>query len=223
MRGFTSDVSPPVRPRGSAGLVSFATVATLAALLLSAVGLIGDAPPAAAASSTAASLAPHQSATGIRTPATASTASAAPSAAAPADTEPPSSTPSPPPTSRPLTLDTLPSGVVTTFPFTVAGSGTPGDVVAVSGGSAPSAAESCQATVDDDQRWSCGIASLPDGPGVAVRAEARSGGSDSGRVRVLHPPVIAGEGVVPTTGGVRGSAYQGASDTVTADTGGITT
>ncbi|MGO4300724.1 Ig-like domain-containing protein [Leifsonia sp. RAF41] len=196
--------------------MSFATVATLAALLLSAVGLIGDAPPAAAASPTTA---PQQSATGVHTPATASTVSAAPSAARPADTDPPSSTPSPPPTSRPLTLDALPSGVVTTFPFTVAGSGTPGDVVAVSGGSAPSAAESCQATVDDDQRWSCGIASLPDGPGVAVRAEARSGGSDSGRVRVLHPPVIAGEGVVPTTGGVRGSAYPGASVTVTADTG----
>jgi len=36
---------------------------------------------------------------------------------------------------------------------------------------------------------------------------------------VLHPPVIAGGGTVPTTGAVRGTAYPGARVTVRADTG----
>lgn len=196
--------------------MSFATVAALAALLLSAVGLIGDAPPASASVAASPSPAPSQSANTARIPATAPTA---PAAASPSDTGTPSSTPSPPPTPRPLTLDDPPSGLLTTFPLTVAGSGTPGDVVDVSGGSAPSAAQSCQATIRDDEHWSCDLASLPDGPHVAVRAEARSGDSASARVDVLHPPVIAGGGVVPTTGGVRGSAYPGARVTVTADTG----
>ncbi|MGO4536685.1 Ig-like domain-containing protein [Leifsonia sp. 2MCAF36] len=187
--------------------MSFATVAAVAALvalLLSAAGLMAESSPAAA--STAA-------------PTPAPTAARAPAAAAPASTDPPSSTPSPPPTAQPLALDRLPSGLVTTFPLTVAGSGTPGDVVSVSGGSSPSASESCQATVRDDGRWSCALASLPDGPKVAVRADAGPGGSDADQVKVLHPPVIAGSGVVPTTGGVRGTAYPGASVTVTADTG----
>ncbi|WP_431247817.1 Ig-like domain-containing protein [Leifsonia xyli] len=215
--------------------MSFASVAALAALVLSAAGLIGDAPPAAAARGTAPLVvsAPTQSATGIRAPATAGTstagtstagtatapASAAPSAPAPADTTTPSSTPSPTPTAQPLTLDRLPSGLVTVFPVAVSGHGTPGDTVDVSGGSSPGAAESCSTTVRADGRWSCGLATLPDGSGVPVRAEARSGAAVSSRVQVLHPPVIAGSGVVSTTGGVRGSAYPGARVTVTADSG----
>jgi len=220
MRGFLSDVSPPVRPRGSIGLVSFASVAALVALLFSAIGLIGDAPPASAAPAAASSTAASR----IAASSTATTASSspepfAPSPSAPADTAPPSSTPSPPPTPEPVTLDPLPSGVVTVFPLTVSGTGTPGDAVAVSAGSTPGSAETCRASVGDDGRWSCGLASLPDGPGVAVRAEAQTGSAASDRVMVLHPPVIAGDGTVPTTGAVRGTAYPGARVTVRADTG----
>ncbi|WP_374010056.1 hypothetical protein [Leifsonia sp. LS-T14] len=197
--------------------MSFATVAALGAALLSAAGMIGDAPPASAVPVSTASPAPRQSALGAQPSAT-SSAPSAPAAAAPTDTATPSSTPTPPPTARPLSLD-VPSGLVTTFPLTVSGSGTPGDTVSVSGGSAPGAPESCQATVRDDERWSCDLASLPDGPSVAVRAETGSGDSASDRVRVLHPPVIAGDGSVPTTGAIRGSAFAGARVTVTADTG----
>lgn len=220
MRGFLSDVSPPVRPRGSIGLVFVATVAGLAAVLLSAAGLIGDAPPASAAARTTA--APQHTARSAAAPTTASQAPLAtdPPASAPADTAPPSSTPSPPPTPRPLTLDAMPSGLVTAFPLAVSGTGTPGDVVDVSGGSSPGAAESCHATIGGDGHWRCSLASLPDGPGVPVRAESRSTAeSVSDRVKVLHPPVIAGDGVVPSTGAVRGSAYPGARVTVTADSG----
>lgn len=117
-------------------------------------------------------------------------------------------------------LDDLPNGLIRSFPLTVSGSGTPGDVIDVSGGSSPGAAESCRQTVGDDGRWSCALQSLPDGPGVPVRAEsATGGGADSGRVDVLRPPIIAGDGVVATGGGVRGTAYPGARVTVTAETG----
>jgi len=210
MRGYLSDVSPPVRPRGSIGLVSFAIAVAVASLLLSAIGLIGDAPPASAS-------APPGAHAGriTETPAV----SAAPSAA-PNDGSTPSDTPTATPTPTPVTLDTLPGGLVTSFPLTVSGSGTPGDRITATAGSSPGAAETCQATVDDTERWTCDLASLPDGDGVAVRAESAStDSSDSGRVKVLHPPVIAGDGVVATGGAVRGTAYPGATVTVTADNG----
>lgn len=212
MRGFTSDVSPPVRPRGSIGLVSFAIA--VAALLLSAAGLIGDAPPASATPTPAA-----HSSTAEEAPA-ASAASAAPSSAAPSDTSTPSDTPTATPTPTPVTLDTLPGGLVTSFPLTVSGSGAPGDRITATAGSSPGAAQTCQATVDDAERWTCSLASPPDGGAVPVRAESASTGtSDSGRVKVLHPPVISADGVVATGGGVRGTAYPNATVTVTADNG----
>ncbi|WP_310130251.1 hypothetical protein [Leifsonia shinshuensis] len=201
--------------------MSFATVAALAALLFSAAGLIGDAPPATATPAPHTPLAPQHLASPYAA-AHEAPASAAPQppAAAPADTQPPSSTPSPPPTPQPLRMDSLPTGLVTSFPLPVSGTATPGDVVAVSAGSTPGASESCQATVGDDGRWSCGLASLPDGGGVAVRAEARSTGESTGdRVDVLHPPTISGSGVVSTSGAVRGTAFPGARVTVTAETG----
>ncbi|MEN0086523.1 MAG: Ig-like domain-containing protein, partial [Leifsonia sp.] len=202
-------MSPPARPRGSIGLVLFAIAATVASLLLSAIGLIGDAPPASAS----APPGPHAGRT-----AEASAVSAAPSA--PNDSSTPSDTPTATPTPTPVTLDTLPGGLVTSFPLTVSGSGTPGDRITATAGSSPGAAETCQATVDDSERWSCALASLPDGDGVAVRAESAStDSSDSGRVKVLHPPVIAGDGVVATGGGVRGTAYPNATVTATADNG----
>jgi hypothetical protein len=208
--------------------VSFAIVGALAALVLSAAGLIGDAPPATASATASA---PASRSAG---PAPAPMSSAAPSSAAPSDTAPsdsatptapPSSgTPSPPP--QPLRLDRLPTGLVTSFPLTVSGSGTPGDVVAVSAGSSPGSAESCQAPVGQDGRWRCAVASLPDGPGVPVRAESRStGAATSGRVDVLRPPVIVGGGAgggaggAESTGSVHGTAYPNARVTVTADTG----
>nr|WP_249776737.1 Ig-like domain-containing protein [Leifsonia sp. C5G2] len=179
--------------------------------MLSAVGLIGDAPPASATAP------PGQHAGRI---AEAPAVSAAPSSAAPNDTSTPSDTPTATPTPTPVTLDTLPAGLVTSFPLTVSGSGTPGDRITASAGSSPGAPETCQATVDGSERWTCALASLPDGEGVAVRAESASTGSaDSGRVKVLHPPVIAGDGVVATGGGVRGTAFPNATVTVTADTG----
>jgi len=222
MRGFLSDVSPPVRPRGSIGLVFVATAAAVAALLLSAIGLIGDAPPASAQAlssstvSTAASGSASHTVLRIAAPRDEPTSAAV----APSDTATPSDPPTTTPTPTPVRLTGLPGGLVTTFPLTITGSGTPGDRIAVSAGSSPGSAESCQATVDADQRWSCALQSLPDGRGVSVRAEsATTSDSDSGRVDVLHPPVIAGGGVVASSGSVRGSAFPGARVTVTADTG----
>ncbi|RDV46302.1 hypothetical protein DOE76_03945 [Leifsonia sp. ku-ls] len=190
--------------------MSFAIVVAVSALLLSAVGLIGDAPPASATTPPA----PHSTRTA------AASAPPAATAATPSDTatssEPPTTTPTP----TPVTLDTLPDALVTSFPLTVSGSGTPGDRITATAGSSPGAAETCQATVDDSQRWTCDLASLPDGGAVPVRAESASTGSaDSGKVKVLHPPVIAGDGVLAMGGGVRGTAYPNASVTVTADNG----
>lgn len=248
MRGFTSDVSPPVRPRGSNRLVRTAAATALAVLLLSAAGLIGTAPPAAASppppgtstsavtasgstaasgttavvSTTAALSAAASLLTGTGlAPGSASARPAAvptPSAVAPSDTGTPSGTPTPPPTPRPVSIDRLPD-LVRSFPLAVSGTATPQDTVSVSAGSSPGAAESCTATADDDGDWRCSLASLPDGEGVPVRAESTRSGSDSTRVDVLHPPVIAGTGVVATSGSIRGTAYPGASVTVTAETG----
>ncbi len=204
-----------------------ASVAALAALLLSAVGLIATAPPASASPGPAVS-APQPAITASTATASSPprelqrpTAQSTPSAVAPTSTSTPTSTPSsPPPTPRPPVLNALPSGLVRAFPLVVSGSGTSGDVIRVSGGSSPGAAESCQATVGSDGRFSCGLQSLPDGPGVPVRAEsATTGASDTDRVDVLRPPVIAAQGVVATGGGVRGTAYPNARVTVTADTG----
>ena len=120
----------------------------------------------------------------------------------------------------PPTIDRLPSRLVTSFPLVVSGTGTPGDVMDVSGGSSPGAAESCRAPVGSDRRWSCDLQSLPDGPGVPVRAESSTTSTSAvGRVDVLGPPVIAGDGVTSSDGGVRGTAYPNARVTVTADTG----
>jgi hypothetical protein len=140
-------------------------------------------------------------------------ASAAPQAAA---TAPPSSTPTP----TPVTLDKLPSNLVTSFPLRVSGSGTPDDVISVSGGSTPGPAESCSDTVGPDGRWTCSVAVLPDGGGVPVRAESRdSTTAASGLVDVLGPPAIEGDGVVATTGAVRGTAFPNATVTAAAETG----
>jgi hypothetical protein len=117
-----------------------------------------------------------------------------------------------------VSIDRLPE-LVRSFPLAVSGTATPTDTISVSAGASPGSAQSCTATVDDDGDWRCTLASLPDGPGVSVRAESTLSGSDSARVDVLHPPVIAGTGVVSTGGSVRGTAYPGASVTVTADTG----
>lgn len=195
MRVFLSDVSPPVRSRGSAGLrrAALATATTVVALLLLAAGVLGSAPPASAA--------PDGSPTPDR----------------PSATVPSSSTPTPTP--APLTLDAPSGDLVTRFPLTVRGSGEPGDAIAVSAGGAGSAANRCDATVDSSGRFSCDLRSLPDGQGVTIRAEsAATGQSDTVRVDVLSPPVIATDGSA-TGGGVRGTAYPGARVTVTADTG----
>lgn len=219
MRGFTSDVSPPVRPRGSSGLVSVVSIAALAAALLGLTGLIASPSPASASPHPAASTSSRLAATAATSTAQ---ATSAPSTQAPAGTATPSGspTPSPTPTPGPPTLDRLPSRLVTSFPLVVSGSGTPGDTIDVSGGSSPNASESCTAPVGSDQRWSCDLQSLPDGPGVPVRAESSTTSASAvARVDVLGPPVIAGGGATASGGAVSGTAYPNARVTVTADTG----
>ncbi|QNE37444.1 hypothetical protein F1C12_00165 [Leifsonia shinshuensis] len=185
----------------------------LAALAFAAGSIAGLAPPASAQTSTSTSTAAASLSNPSRT---------APqdfTGPAPADTGAPADTPTPTPTPGPPTLDPLPSGLVTSFPLTVSGTADPGDVIDVSGGSSTNADTSCTVTAGSDGSFRCALRRLPDGPGVPVRAVSRSSGlADSGRVDVLSPPAIASAGGA-SDGGIRGTAYPGASVTVTAETG----
>ncbi|MEY9953017.1 hypothetical protein [Leifsonia sp. EB34] len=216
-------MSPPVRPRGATRpVVAVLSGFVLAALAFAAGSVAGLAPPASAqAASGSASSAPASSRTIPTRTALADTSG--PSLAdetAPADNSAPPDTSTPTPTPGPPTLDPLPSGLVTAFPLTVSGTADPGDVLDVSGGSSTSAATSCTATAAADGTFRCALQRLPDGPGVPVRAVSRSSGlADSGRVDVLSPPIIASAPGGPTGGGIGGTAYPGASVTVTAETG----
>lgn len=207
MRVFLSDVSPPVRPRGSTGLL----LAALTGLLLALTATLALATPASAATSTAST----RTTTGI-TP----TDAAPPKSPSLAPSDAASDTPTPTPTPGPPQLDPLPGRLVTSLPLTVSGTADPGEVIDVSGGSSTNADSHCTATTGDDGRFRCAIQRLPDGPGVPVRAESRSTGlADSGRVDVLTPPVITSADGGATGGGIRGTAYPGATVTVTAETG----
>jgi hypothetical protein len=207
MRVFLSDVSPPVRPRGATGLFAAALTGLILALL------------AAATLATPATAAPQQpSLHGTTETARSDTSPPVSPRAAPSDTA--SGTPTPTPTPGPPHLDPLPDHLVTSFPLTVSGTADPGDVIDVSGGSSTNADSRCTATAGDDGRFRCALQRLPDGPGVPVRAESRGTGlSDSGRVDVLTPPTITSADGGATGGGIRGTAYPGATVTVTAETG----
>ncbi|AGW41000.1 antifreeze glycopeptide AFGP polyprotein [Leifsonia xyli subsp. cynodontis DSM 46306] len=136
--------------------------------------------------------------------------------AASADT----ATPSPTPTPSAPRLDPAPSDLVVSFPLTVSGTASPGDVIAVSGGSSPGADTSCTATADSDGRFSCALRRLPDGSRVPVRAESRATGlSDSWQAQVLSPPAITTADGTATGGGIRGTAFPGATVTVASETG----
>lgn len=205
MRLFLSDVSPPARPRGSTGLV----VGALAVLLLAAAATAGSAPSASAATDSV-------SRTTASAHISANTAPADAPGLQPSDAA--SDTPTPTPTPGPPTLDPLPNGLVTNFPLTISGAAQPGEVIDVSGGSSANPEAACTATTDADGRFSCGIQRLPDGPGVPVRAQSRATGlADSGRVDVLSPPVITSADGGTTGGGIRGTAYPGATVTVSAE------
>lgn len=131
-------------------------------------------------------------------------------------------TPTPTPAPTPLTMDPLPSGLVTHLPLTVAGSSTPGDHVHVSTGAGATDSSRCEAVAGTDGRWSCAVTSVPNGPGIAVRAASDSSSVNAtGRVDVLSPPTIAGAGTqgLVTGGGLHGTAYPGASVTVRAENG----
>ena len=207
MRVFTSDVSPPVRPRGSTGRL----VAALISLLLAVAATAATAAPASAASPAAAAEAATR---------TARTDTAPPKSPSLAPGDASSGTPTPTPTPGPPQLDPLPGRLITSLPLTVSGTADPGEVIDISGGSSTNADSSCTATAGDDGRFRCAIQRLPDGPGVPVRAQSRSTGlADSGRVDVLSPPVITSADGGTTGGGIRGTAYPGATVTVTADTG----
>nr|WP_246313020.1 Ig-like domain-containing protein [Leifsonia shinshuensis] len=191
-------------------LVAVLTGFALAALAFAAGSFAGLAPPASAAGTGSASTVSRS------TPARTAPADNS----APADNTAPADTPSPTPTPGPVRLDALPSGLVTSFPLTVSGTADPGDVIDVSGGSSPGSDTSCSVTAASDGTFRCALQRLPDGPGVAVRAVSRSSGlADSGRVDVLSPPVIASAQGGATGGGIHGTAYPGASVTVTAETG----
>lgn len=143
-------------------------------------------------------------------------------AAMPASADPTSAPePSPTATTRPPQLDPLPSGLVTAFPLTVGGAGTPGDTVDVSAGGGADPNARCTSPVSGSGRFSCALRALPDGPGVTVRAASEATGLVStGRVDVLSPPIIdPPPGGAASSGAVHGSAYPGATVTVTADNG----
>lgn len=208
MRVFSSDVSPPVRSRGSTGLVLSALI-VLAVAGATILGAFGSAAPATADTAT-------PSAPGATAPAAAPPA--APADATPSDSATPTS---PPATPGPPTINALPTGLVTAFPLVVSGTGTPGDVLSVSAGAGSTSGARCTAPVDANGDWTCTLTTPPDGPGVAVRAESRDTGlSASGRVDVLHPPVIAAQnGTIVSGGGVHGTGYAGATVTVRAENG----
>ncbi|MFF1574091.1 hypothetical protein ACFVWR_15215 [Leifsonia sp. NPDC058292] len=137
---------------------------------------------------------------------------AAPAPSAPSDT--PSGTPTP----EPPTIDDLGNGLVH-LPLTVSGRGAEGDHLEISGGSGSS---SCRATVGADGGWDCRLTSLPDGPSVVIRAVSLDSGAaaPTRRVAVLSAPSItAPDGGLVTGGGIRGTAYPGATVTVRADNG----
>ncbi|GAB3580769.1 hypothetical protein GCM10027406_20830 [Leifsonia lichenia] len=183
------------------------------------LGAIGTAAPATAATSTpSAPSAPSESPAPDSQQRPQSALPQATPSSSPSDTTTPTS---PPPTSGPPTIDQLPSGLVTTFPLAVSGSGTPGDLIHVSAGAASTAGARCDAPVDAQGDWTCSLATPPDGPGVTVRAESRNSGlSASTRVDVLSPPVIAAQnGALVSGGGVHGTAYPGATVTVRAENG----
>ncbi|WP_370054202.1 Ig-like domain-containing protein [Leifsonia sp. EB41] len=215
-------MSPPVRPRGATGLVLFVLSGFAVAALAFAVGqFVGLAPPASAQTTGSATSSATASRTfPIRTAPADITGPSLADATAPADNTAPADTPTPTPTPGAPTLDPLPSGLVTTFSLTVSGTADPGDVIDVSGGSSASAAGSCTVTTAADGTFRCALQRLPDGPGVPVRAVSRSSGlAASGRVDVLSPPTIASAPGGVTGGGISGTAYPGASVTVTAETG----
>ncbi|MGN6426355.1 MAG: Ig-like domain-containing protein [Leifsonia sp.] len=229
-------MSPPVRSRGATGPI----VGAVAALLLAAASVAGLAPPASAASAARGAAPPSTSrSTGTSSTGTSSTAflsstasssstashraSALPTSAstsAPAERPAVSDTPTPTPTPDPPRLDDLPSALVTSFPVVVSGSANPGEVLDVSGGSTDSPDTTCTVTADASGDWSCSLRRLPDGPGVPIRVESRQTRlADSGRVDVLSPPVITTTDGGFTGGGLRGTAYPGATVTVTAENG----
>ncbi|MEN2737097.1 Ig-like domain-containing protein [Microbacterium sp. X-17] len=211
-------MSPPVRPRGATGLVVAVLSGFVVGALAFAVGSIAGLAPPASAQTGSASSASRSIPT--RTAPAEVTGSSLADATAPADNSAPADTPTPTPTPGPPTLDPLPSGLVTTFPLTVSGTADPGDVIDVSGGSSASAAGACTVTAAADGTFRCALQRLPDGPGVPVRAVSRSSGlASSGRVDVLSPPTIVSAPGGTSGGGVRGTAYPGASVTVTAETG----
>lgn len=206
MRVFLSDVSPPVRSRGSTGRI----VAALLGLgLVLAAGTALATPASAAPLRTAASGTAHSDTAPPTSP-----------GLAPTDTASDAPTSTPTPTPAPPRLDPLPKSLITSLPLTVSGTADPGDVIDVSGGSSTNADSQCTATTGGDGRFGCAIRRLPDGPRVPVRAESRSTGlADSARVDVLSPPVITSADGGATGGGIRGTAYPGAKVTVTAETG----
>lgn len=205
MRVFLSDVSPPVRSRGSTGRL----VAALLGLGLALAATAALATPASAAPAPAAAAAARSDTAPPNSP-----------GLAPGDAASDAPTSTPTPTPAPPQLDPLPKSLVTTLPLTVSGTADPGDVIDVSGGSSTNADSRCTATAGGDGRFRCAVQRLPDGPGVPVRAESRTTGlADSGRVDVLSPPTITSADGGATGGGIRGTAYPGATVTVTAETG----
>ena len=191
----------------------------VAALAFAVGSIAGLAPPASAQTAGSATASTVSHTIPLRT-APAGVGPSLADATAPADNSAPADTPTPTPTPGAPTLDPLPSGLVTTFPLTVSGTADPGDIVDVSGGYSASATGSCTVTAAADGTFRCALQRLPDGPGVPVRAVSRSSGlAASGRVDVLSPPTIVSAPGGASSGGVRGTAYPGASVTVTAETG----
>lgn len=213
MQVFLSAVSRAVRARESTGLLIVAP-----AVLLTALAVAALAPTAATAHTV-----PADASSAVRIASSAHAATADPGQLTPSatSTSTPATTPTAPaPTPSAPRLDPLPTELVTRLPLTVSGTADPGDVLDISAGSSTSADSSCAATAGDGGRWSCAIRRLPDGPRIPVRAVSRTSGlSANSHVDVLSPPAITTLPGTTTGGGIRGTAYPGATVTVTAETG----
>ncbi|MFF1878632.1 hypothetical protein [Leifsonia sp. NPDC058230] len=99
------------------------------------------------------------------------------------------------------------------------GTSEPGDHLEISGASG---SNSCRATVARDGTWECSLRGLPDGPAIVVRAVSLDTGASAPTrtIAVLSPPSISSPaGGLVTGGGIRGTAYPGATVTVRASNG----
>lgn len=126
-------------------------------------------------------------------------------------------TPTPPPLTGPSITSPTTGSFIGSGSTTVSGTKDAGTGIQVK--LADAVEPVCILPSDDDTEWSCSV-DLPDGAGLTVTA-VEVGGAENLTAQVsvtaLGPPTIAA--VATSDGGVRGTAYPGATVTVRADSG----